>query len=84
MPLRKLGRVKKDPVDTKKRQMKTLAWADAAALNRFRENQPSQQDLEKAQRAAEAIFPKIEKLGIIHFDHKDILKSLHSLGDGKV
>ena len=45
MPLIRHGRVKADPVDTAKRQMKTLPWADKTALAKYREAQPSAADL---------------------------------------
>ena len=47
MTLRRLGRVSRDPLDTTKRNLKTLPWAETtrAALTRYREQQPSPEDL---------------------------------------
>lgn len=45
MPLRRLGRVARDPLDTATRNMKHLPWADFQALERYRSSQPSAADL---------------------------------------
>lgn len=45
MPLIRLGKMQ-DPLDTSKRNMKRLPWADDAALQRFREHLPSPEVLE--------------------------------------
>jgi hypothetical protein len=47
MTLRRLGRVSHDPLDTTKRNLKPLPWAQTtrAALTRYREQQPSPEDL---------------------------------------
>ena len=50
MPLHRLGRVTQDPVDTSKRPMKTLPWAQegSGALARYRDEQPSAGDIARA------------------------------------
>lgn len=45
MPLRRRGKVSADPLDTSKRNLQHLPWADPAALARYRQNQPSADDL---------------------------------------
>jgi hypothetical protein len=47
MTLRRLGRVSQDPLDTTKRNLQPLPWAQTtqAALTRYREQQPSPADL---------------------------------------
>lgn len=49
MTLRRLGHVRHDPLDTSKRDLKTLPWAEAArvALQRYRAEEPSDEDLER-------------------------------------
>jgi hypothetical protein len=51
MPLRRLGRVRQDPLDSSKRQWKTLPWAEAgaAALARYRDQQPSAEEFARAE-----------------------------------
>lgn len=51
MPVSRLGRVSQDPLDTSERDMKTLPWADATrqALARYREQQPSAEELAKVE-----------------------------------
>jgi hypothetical protein len=47
-----MGHVKKDPVDTTKRNLKALPWAEAAtaALSRYREQLPSADEVAKAEK----------------------------------
>jgi hypothetical protein len=51
MPLRRLGKVTKDPLDTSKRNFKYLPWteAGAAALATYRNEQPSAEELARAE-----------------------------------
>ncbi|MBL8335614.1 MAG: hypothetical protein U1F00_23250 [Rhodoferax sp.] len=45
MPLRRRGTVTVDPLEARSKSLRTLPWADPAALERFRQSQPSAEDL---------------------------------------
>jgi hypothetical protein len=63
MPMRRLGRLTHDPMDTTKRNLKTLPWADAgkAALARYLGEKPSAEDLARVETCQVTPLEYLEK-----------------------